>query len=120
MMFVTIDPPDDAVTAMRETVVAPSTTSNRIRSSVREMPVDPGAGWISVTCGVGTGAGVHCEAIGCGFEADLACGISPEDGAPLLALHATSAQSASVATEIILEIGVISNAVTGLKKPPLL
>jgi hypothetical protein len=89
MMFVTIDPPDDAVSATRETVVAPSSTSNRMRARLRVTPVECGAGSMSVTCGVGNGTGVHC---------DVPCGMSLGDGAALLTLHAAAARSKTIAT----------------------
>ena len=56
---------------------------------------------MSITCGVGTGTGLH---VGVGI--DLACGTSPDDGAAVFALHDQAAKSMNVATAMILRVGV--------------
>jgi hypothetical protein len=59
---------------------------------------------MSITCGVGTGTGLH---VGVGI--DLACGTSPDDGAAVFALHDQAAKSMNVATAMILRVGVAFN-----------
>jgi hypothetical protein len=58
-----------------------------------------GAGSMSITCGVGSGTGLH---VGVGI--DLACGTSPDDGAGVFALHDQAAKSMKVATAMILGV----------------